>query len=45
MTYNYEPSLEFLTMSIVGGDQATQYTNPSYEAGWPSGLTTVYIVG
>ena len=36
--------LEFLTMSIVGC-QATQYTNPSYIAGWPSGLATMSVVG
>ena len=35
---------EFLTMPLVGG-QPTRNTNPSSMAGWPSGLTTMSVVG
>ena len=35
---------EFRTISIARG-QITKRTNPSYIAGWPSGLTTMAVIG
>ena len=43
MSYGVQ-KYEFLILSLVGG-QTTKQTNPSYLAGWPSGLKTMSILG